>query len=475
MEKSAERLNYILLCFFLLLASPVFAQGAARPGGKSFYLTMMVVLFIMLIILLVWELIDSAVRKKRQPDATSGTINVVEDEPQEDDPFKVLLKEESAASARPAPLQRSEMPLPKTSVETAELTSPDRAKPTQELTIQEVPEEKKPRRKITVELGQESAEEPELMPEEKATEEKNMIKMSEPAALDQQGWADLMQQASKDREEKDREEKEAKAARSKKPLFEEAKPVTPVREARPPAGIPSLPPPPEEDDDDPWKALLKKSKQEEETTREEEKPWSSLLKSDKSSVPEKAPHLQVEVDEKPQSLELKPELLVMPQDNAPEPPDMAGQIITTHISVNISPEVLEKPVDAFESSPALKESPLSSGLSLPPAVERERGGEAGEETKTPLLAKDEEIISLDLKSAKKKEDESDEKKSSSKDSIPVFMKKASRIISIPTAEEKSEDKDESKPGILSVGREHKRVIKLEGLSFDKKDKEEENS
>ncbi len=456
MDRGIAPIKYFFLLFFLSL--PAYAQGSSRPGGKSLYLSIMIVLCVLLVLLFIWELIDWIIKKKMQQDTGTGVVSVVEEETQEDDPFKMLLQEESVQTAayRASIVEKSDIPEQPVRVKSEEENPPERARPTQELVITdmlppptEVMEEKKQRRKIHVEVEAESIME--SSPPLPAAEEKI------PVSIDEQGWSDLMQKASREKEEKI-----AMAA-------EEPKSARIVREVRP---VAITPPPPDDDDDDPWKALLKKSKEEVKVTRDEDKPWSSLLKSEKSVSPERNPLLMDEKASKPQQ-EKELQVPVLKET-------AVDSILTTPVSDDISPLVLEKSPASLLTPPSrsLQESPSLTLKSAEPhslSTEREEEALPPEETKPLQRMKDAEIKPIDLKSMKKKEDESDEKKSSSKESIPVFMKKASRIISIPSSGEKTEESDEAKPGVLSTGREQKRVIKLDGLSFDKKDKDEENS
>jgi hypothetical protein len=421
-EKIVRRIIWSSCAFFFVTAVPLFAQSASRPHeGKSPYLMYMIYLSGALVLLFIWEFVDWIVRKKTQVSLVESTETIsVVDEAQDDDPFRALLKEESAgynviSQAKPPaePEQAEEPELEPETVETYQETP----------IVQKVEREEKKEKKRLIHVD---IQPPPAAPETVAAgspvlEEKRKVKLAEPVAIDEEGWRDLMQKASQENEQLT----EAKKAdvQTAAVLSEEMPAVSKKTKELQQAAVPE---PPEEED--PWKALLKKSKQEEESNKEVEKPWSSLIKGEAGKDAESRP------------LEAAP--IIELGD---------GRKAADTSSAEIRPIFSGGGKDAEHGADSdAAEAEMKEGQGRVPDVK-----------------------AIDLKVEKKKEDIDREKKSSSKESIPTFIKKASRVITIPSPFDKGEDKEEQRksPGVLSSPKDERKFISLDGSSRKAGDEE----
>lgn len=481
------------ICLLLAFATlPSFCVNAAAPEpGKSGYIQLIFLFLAVLILLLIWELVEFFLKKKNEMKMSDSeeVISVISEEPQEEDPFRALLKEETneyaAAAIQPKEHQEDE------EHESTQIAAP-------QFISEPLPvvEEKKERAKRTVHLD--VSESPADVnnetppPPPKAPEEKKSVKITaQPVVksnIDEEGWRDLMQKASKEHDDE--------APRKEVPVFSKAR-ETPREEVSEAV-----------DEDDPWKALLKKSKQEEEVVKEEEKPWSVFLKSDKMRKGKD------DSDEKDSSSDV--ELPVSTHGDSSVASRVTNRLFseqdevaslqnkqTDEIPISSPPPWLsQKKQAAQESSDSSALPPVigfaedrktAEGLpSLPPSgaapslpalkpLERDRkraisisGVKTDSEDKArtaEAMHDDKHLLgvrekrSIDLKTDKKKEEAGDEKKSSSKEATPLFVKKAPRVISISSPDAKEGEGDAAKKGleISGASKEGKKTLSIDSI------------
>jgi hypothetical protein len=402
--------------FFLGTALPLFAQGTSRGHeAKSPYLMYMIYLSGVLALLFVWEFVDWMMRKKAQGSMVDSveTINVVEEAP-DDDPFRALLKEESAGYAASAqtkpPVESPEEPEEESGAELETIAEEEAPVPQK---VEKDEKKEKSKRTIHVDIQPPPSAPEKVAQAPPSQEDKRKIKLAEPVAIDEEGWRDLMQKASQENEKK--EEGHQVVVEATTAVIVDQSAV-----AKKTAELPRAPQEQPEEEEDPWKALLKKSKQEEESTKEVEKPWSTLLKGDKGKSSE--PPLPLA---EPLSIELG-----------------NGRKGDSDSSTDIEPDIRHEK----------KSGPSSDAQD-----------EADEEARR-AQGSDSEAKALDLKVDKKKEDSDEEKKSSSKENIPTFIKKASRVITIPSPFDKGDEKEDQRksPGVLSTPKDDRKFITLDG-------------
>ncbi|MGV8119720.1 MAG: hypothetical protein AB2L14_08180 [Candidatus Xenobiia bacterium LiM19] len=475
-----------LLLTFTALPS-LCANATASESGKSNYIQLMFLFLTILILLLIWELVEFFLKKKNEMKAgdSAEVVPVISEEPQEEDPFRALLKEETteyaAAAGQPKEHQEDE------EREATHIAAP-------QFISEPLPvvEEKKERAKRTVHLD---VNEPPVEvikesppPPPKASEEKKSVKIAAKSNIDEEGWRDLMQKASKEHDDE--------APRKETPVFSKAKETS--REEVPE----------NVEEDDPWKALLKKSKQEEEVVKEEEKPWSVFLKSEKtrkgrddddekdssasddlpvpahgdSSVASRVtsklfsehdddvPPLMKEADESP--ISSSPPWLSAKKQTVRESPDSST-----------SPPVITCAEDKKEAE-ILPPFPPSGGTptslpSLKPLEQEKKRAisiagiktDSDDKARIPEMKHEEKPIpslkdkkSIDLKTDKKKEEAGDEKKSSSKEATPLFVKKTPRVISIASPDVKDGEGDDAKKGLeTGASKEGKKILSIDGI------------
>lgn len=478
-----------LLLTFTALPS-LCANATASESGKSNYIQLMFLFLTILILLLIWELVEFFLKKKNEMKAgdSAEVVPVISEEPQEEDPFRALLKEETTEYAAAAGQ-------PKEHQEDEEHASTQIAAPQFISEPLPVVEEKKERAKRTVHLDvNESPVEviKEAPPPPKAPEEKKSVKIAaKPAAksnIDEEGWRDLMQKASKEHDDE--------APRKETPVFSKAKETS--REEVPE----------NVEEDDPWKALLKKSKQEEEVVKEEEKPWSVFLKSEKTrkgrdgddekdssatddlSVPahgdssvasrvtnklfseqdDEVPPLMKEADES--SISSSPPWLSPKKQTVRESPDSS----TPPPVITFTED--KKEAEVLPPFPPSGGTPTSLPSLKPLEQEKKRAisiagvkTDSEDKARIPEMKHEERPLpslkdkkSIDLMTDKKKEEVGDEKKSSSKEATPLFIKKAPRVISIAAPDVKDGEGDDAKKGLEpGASKEGKKILSIEGI------------
>jgi len=486
-DEMVQRVTGFTCLLLSFTALPSFCANTTSSGsGKSGYIQLMFLFLAALILLLIWELVDFLMKKKGEQKASDSVeaVSMINEEPQEEDPFRALLKEETTNYAVAAAGGQ-------VSEEAEEEKEQSQIAPPQFISEPlPVVEEKKERAKRTVHLD---TSEPVVEvkkeappPPPKPPEEKKTVKIASKPDVDEEGWRDLMQKASQDEEPPKRE----------MPVLSKA------RETARQEVLENV------EEDDPWKALLKKSKQEDEVVKEEEKPWSVFLKSEKprkgkESEDEKEEAGEVSIPAAPEESSAVSRVtsrLFAEQDSeipalrkeeasaASAPPWLAPKKQIALDSQSAPPVITfaDEKKDDDISPPFSQSAGASSSLPTLKPMEAERkkaisiGGlksEPDEKAQPAESRPDDRALptfkekrSIDLKADKKKEETGDEKKSSSKETTPLFAKKSQRVISIASPDIREGEGDDMKRAQeTSSPKEGKKILSIDGVQKKTRD------
>lgn len=442
----------VVAALLALLAGPAYCKAnPAKAFDTSMYLKGIGILGFIFVLLLVWEVTEWMKKRKMtlRGSETSETISVVDDHADED-PFKALLREETASAASSVTQVKEKEARIDVREEMADIKEEYKPALSDEDLVARDERRDRPRKVVVVEAPLNAAPQTPSAPRESAA---TPVRLPD-QGISEDGWRELMARASQEAEEKVPKPAEVPA------------PPAPERDMKPAAGG-------EEEEEDPWKALLRKSKQEEVGIKEEDKPWSAFLKGERKTkeideekkLPEASEPVSIETSEplgietsEPLSIDTSEPLSIKTAE--PSSPETVEQLMPESEIMDIFSESPSRHSMAAEGEEEKSEEapPDESGESdgPPPAREIEekplRGissaqkkkaiplvvGGAKESSDEPKLERkrdkpqEREAKAIELGLSKKKEDRAPEKKSSSlKKRIQApGIKRTPRVLSL---------------------------------------------
>ena len=424
-------IRYHAALFALLLFSTVsgFCQNnVMKPSMKGIYFQWIEILGIVFLILMIWEIVDWFFKRKMHMTAVQAPDQVSLVEEHDDDPFKTLLREETASSSAPAPAparEKEEVKIVDSREDIDAIKEDYRPALSDDALVSKEDGREKPRKIVQVEASTIERKEPEA--------EKKKIPVSGGEPISEDGWRELMQRATEESEE---------TTIKGKPEEEKAPSLTPV-----PA------PEAEEEEEDPWKALMKKSKQENVGVREEEKPWSMFLKSDR----EKKEKAAKDTEEQPEeAIESGAQIsdkeisdIFSPAETGASDSEKMAAIASVIDTAAPAAQEEEEAAPVTQKNEKKEEEQTGEKIKISTPSDKKKKGiplvideqkspdEDMKKEKKRDKIKDKETKAIDLDVSRKKEEVPSEKKSGSqkKKAQSPFTRKASKVISLSSPSE----------------------------------------